>query len=151
MAAVGFAITTAALWSERDGLSKEMFALRGEALALRTRDALAKVKISTLAAQNEDYAKCVAVVVWDGENQRGIVKLTNSPNLAAGQGYQLWLIDPKRPEPVFAGGVPVGDDGLARVAFTPEHTVRVVEKFAVSIGRTGGAPAPHGPFVLLGN
>ena len=151
MAAAGFAITTAALWSERDALSKEMVALRGEALALRTRDVLAKVKIATLAAQNEDYAKAVAVVVWDGENQRGIVKLTNIPPLAAGQGYQLWVIDSKRPEPVSAGGVPVGDDGNAHAAFAPEHTIRAAEKFAISIGPTSGASAPGGPFVLVGN
>ena len=149
--AAGLAVTTAALWSERDGLSKEVVALRNEALALRTRDVLAKVKIATLAAQNEAYAKGVAVVVWDAERQQGIVKLANIPSIAAGKDYQLWIIDPKYPQPVSAGVVPVGADGFARVAFTPEHLIRSAEKFAISIERAGGAPEPGGPIVLLGN
>ncbi len=149
--AAGFALTTVALWIERDGLAKDAAALRGEALALRTRDALAKVKIATLAAQNEAYGKGVAVVVWDAEKQQGIVKLTNIPSIAAGQDYQLWIIDPRYPQPVSAGVVPVGADGLARVAFTPAHLIRSAEKFAISIERAGGAPSPAGPIVLLGN
>ena len=150
-AAAGFAITAFAFWTERAELAKEVAALRAEALALRTRDSLAKVKIATLAAQNEAYAKGVAVVVWDAEKQQGIVKLANIPSIAAGQDYQLWIIDPKYPQPVSAGIVPVGADGIARVAFTPEHLIRSAEKFAISIERAGGAPAPGGPIVMLGN
>ena len=149
--AASLTITTGALWYERDELSKQVSDLRGEALALRTRDALAKVKIATLAAQNEAYAKGVAVVVWDAERQQGIVKLANIPSIAAGKDYQLWIIDPKYPQPVSAGVVPVGADGIARVAFTPEHLIRSAEKFAISIERAGGAPEPGGPIVLLGN
>ena len=150
-AAAGFAITAFAFWTERAELAKEVAVLRAEALALRTRDSLAKVKIATLAAQNEAYAKGVAVVVWDAEKQQGIVKLANIPSIAAGKDYQLWIIDPKYPQPVSAGIVPVGADGIARVAFTPEHLIRSAEKFAISIERAGGAPAPGGPIILLGN
>ena len=149
--AAGFAITAFAFWSERAELAKEVTALRSEALALRTRDVFSKMKIATLAAQNEAYAKGVAVVVWDAEKQQGIVKLANIPSIAAGKDYQLWIIDPKYPQPVSAGIVPVGADGIARVAFTPEHLIRSAEKFAISIERAGGAPAPGGPIVMLGN
>ena len=149
--AAGFAITAFAFWSEREQLAKEVAALRDEALALRTRDAFSKMKIATLAAQNEAYAKGVAIVVWDAEKQRGVIKLTNIPRAAAGKDYQLWVIDPKYPQPVSAGVVPVGDDGLARVSFTPEHAIRSADKFAISIERAGGAPAPGGPIVMLGN
>ena len=149
--AAGFAITAFAFWSERTELAKEVAALRAEALALRTRQALAKVKVATLAAQNEAYAKGVAVVVWDAEKQQGIVKLANLPGLAAGQDYQLWIIDPKYPPPVSAGVVPVGADGFAHVAFTPEHLIRSPEKFAISIERAGGTTTPGGPIILLGN
>ena len=149
--AAGFAITAFAFWSERAELAKEVAALRAEALALRTRDAFSKMKIATLAAQNEAYAKGVAVVVWDAEKQQGIVKLANIPGIAAGKDYQLWIIDPKYPQPVSAGVVPVGADGFARVAFTPEHLIRSAEKFAISIEQAGGAPTPGGPIVLLGN
>ena len=149
--AAGLAITTAALWSERDGLSKDAAALRDEALTLRTRDVLAKVKVTVLAPQDEAYAKAVAVVVWDAEKQQGLVRFANMPRLAAGDSYQLSISDPKYPQPVSAGGVPVGDDGSARVAFTPAHTIRAAEKFAISIERAGGASVPLGPIVLLGD
>ena len=149
--AAGFAITALAFWSERGELVKEVASLRGEALALRTRDPFAKMKIATLTAQDAAYAKGVVVVVWDAEKQRGILTLTNIPRAAAGQDFQLWITDPKYPQPVSAGVVPVGGDGLARVAFTPAHAIRSAEKFAISIERAGGAPAPGGPVILLGN
>ncbi len=149
--AAGFAITALAFWSERGELVKESASLRDEALALRTRDPFSKMKIATLAAQDAAYAKGVAVVVWDAEKQCGIVKLTNIPRTAAGQDFQLWITGPKDPQPVSAGVVPVGDNGLARIAFKPVHAIRSAEKFAISIERAGGAPAPGGPVILLGN
>ena len=149
--AVGFAITACAFWSERAELVKEAAALRAEALALRTRDPFSKMKIVTLTAQDGAYAKVVAAVAWDAEKQRGLIQATNIPRAAAGHDYQLWVIDPKYPQPVSAGLVPVGDDGRTRIAFTPAHAIRSAERFAVSVERTGGAPAPAGPVVLLGN
>ena len=149
--AAGFAITAAAFWFERTQLQTELKATREEALALRTRDALAQVRIATLTAQNETYAKGTAVVIWDAAQQRGVVRLSNVPRAATGKDYQLWVLDPKYPQPVSAGIVPVGDDGLARVSFTPEHSVRSADKFAISIEQQGGAPAPAGPIILIGN
>ncbi len=149
--AAGFAITAAALWTERTQLQNELIAVRDEALLLRNRDEFAQMKIATLTAQNEAYARGSAVVVWDAEKQRGVIKLSNVPRAAAGKDYQLWVLDPKYPQPVSAGVVPVGDDGLTRVSFTPERTVRSADKFAISIEREGGAPAPAGPIILLGN
>lgn len=149
--AAGFAITAFAFWSERGELVKEAASLRAEALALRTRDAFSQMKIAPLTAQDGAYAKGSAVVVWDAEKQRGAIQLTNFPRAAAGHDYQLWIVDPKYPQPVSAGLVPVGDDGLARVTFAPAHAIRSAEKFLVSIERAGGAPAPGGPVVMLGN
>ena len=149
--AAGFAITALAFWSERGEVVKEAASLRAEALALRTREPFSKMKIATLTAQDEGYAKGVAVVVWDAEKQRGVIQLANFPRAAAGHDYQLWVSDPKYPQPVSAGVVTVGDDGRARVAFTPAHAIRSADKFAISIERAGGAPAPGGPIVMLGN
>ena len=78
--AAGLAVTSFALWSERGQLSAEVAALRSEALAQRTQDALAKVQIATLAAQDEAYAKGHAVVVWDAGRQRGVIRLTGIPH-----------------------------------------------------------------------
>ena len=144
----GLAVTSAAFWSERGQLSREVASLRGEALALRTHDVFAKMQIATLAALGEADAKGSAVVVWDAEKQRGVIQLAHLPRAEAGHDYQLWVSDPRHPQPVSAGVVPVGDDGRARVSFTPARTIRSAEKFALSIERTGGAAVAAGPVVL---
>ncbi len=149
--AAGFAVTTAALWLERDQWREKALATREEVLTLRNRDAFAQVRIATLSAQVETYAKSTAIVLWDAEKQRGIIKLANIPRAERGKDYQLWVIDPKYPQPVSGGIVPVGDDGIARVSFTPDQQIGTADKFAISIERAGGAPQPGGPIVLLGN
>ncbi len=117
----------------------------------RQRDVLSKVKIATLAAQVDAYAKVGATVVWDPEKQRGVLKLTNVPQPESGKDYQLWVIDPKYPSPVSGGVVPVGADGIARVSFTPEQPIRKAEKFAISVEPAGGVPKATGPIVFLGD
>lgn len=150
--AAGLAITAAALWTERTQLQKELISARDEALELRNRDEFAQIKIATLTAQNDAFGKGSAIVVWDAEKQQGVVKLAGIPRAAAGKDYQLWVLDPKNPAPVSAGVVPVGTDGFARVSFTPVQKIRSADnKFAISVERTGGAPAPAGPIVFVGN
>jgi len=149
--AAGFALTTAALWYERDLWRGETLALRQESFELRNRDAFAKVRIATLTAQIESFAKGSAVVVWDPERQRGVVKLTKLPRPEGGKDYQLWVIDPKYPQPVNGGIVPVDEDGYARVSFAPDQPVKKIDNFAISIEPAGGVPKATGPIVLLGN
>lgn len=149
--AAGFAITTAALWFERNTLSRETESLIAEASELRNRDALAKVRIVPLTAQVDAYAKSSVIIVWDPQQQRGIVKLANFPPAENGKDYQLWVIDPKYPNPVNGGVLPVGEDGTARVSFVPDQPVRKVEKFAISVEPAGGVQRATGPIVLLGN
>lgn len=149
--AAGFAVTTAALWMERDEWRAKALAMREEAMTLRNRDALAQVRIATLSAKVDAYAKSTAVVVWDAEKQRGIIKLANVPSAGSGKDYQLWVIDPRYQQPVSGGVIPVGDDGLARVSFTPDQRVGKTGTFAISVERAGGSPQPGGPIVLLGN
>lgn len=149
--AAGLAITSAALWFELDQLKKEDKALREEAIALRNQDVLSQMKIATLSAQTDAFAKAGAVVVWDEAKQHGVVKLTNVPPAGAGKDYQLWVIDPKYPSPVNGGVVPVGADGIVKVDFKPEHPIRKVDAFAITIEKEGGAQQPAGPKVLVGD
>ena len=146
--AAGLAITLAALWSERGQLFQEAASLRAEALALRTHDFFAKVQIVTLAAPDDAEAKGSAIVVWDTEKQRGVIQIVGLPRPEAGRDYQLWASDPRHPQSVSAGVVPVGQDGRARASFTPARTIRTAEKFTVSLERAGGADAAAGPVVL---
>lgn len=149
--AAGLAVTTGGLWLERNQWRNETIALRGESLDLRNRDSLAKITIASLSAQVEAFAKGSAVVVWDAEKQRGIIRLANLPRPEAGKDYQLWVIDPKYPNPVNGGVVPVDQDGYARVSFTAEQPIKKAAKFAISIEPTGGVPKATGPIVLLGD
>lgn len=145
-----FAISTTALWMERSALQKDRDSLIGELHIAQERDNFAKVKIAALSAQVDAYAKATAVIVWDPEKQRGIIKLANVPKAEPGKDYQLWVIDPKYPKPVNGGVVPVGADGIARVAFHPDQPISKADNFAISVEQAGGVPVGQGPIVLLG-
>jgi len=148
--AAGLAITSVAMWLERDQWKAEALLLRDQAIALRTQDIFSQIKIATLTAQNEAYAKAGAVVVWDEAKQRGVVKLSNFPAAGNGKDYQLWVIDPKIAQPVSGGVVPVDANGVARVDFKPDQPIRKAGKFAISLEREGGAPQVAGPIILAG-
>lgn len=120
-----------------------------EIIALRTQDALSRMKIATLGAQAEAYAKVLAVVVWDEEKQRGVLELGQLARPAADRDYQLWVIDPSYPAPVSAGVVEIGTEGVTRASFQPAQPIRSASKFAVSVERKGGAAAPAGEIILL--
>jgi len=147
--AAGFAITTVALWMERDQMRKEVAALEQDARELRDRVVLSNVRIATLSAQVDAYAKASAVVVWDPEKQRGVLKLANLPPPESGKDYQLWVIGQKH-APVSAGVVAVSAEGGARVSFKPGQPIKA-DQFAISVEPTGGVPEPTGPIVLAGN
>ena len=149
--AAGLAITSAALWTELSASRAEAVFLGKEADRLRKADILKQMKIATLSAQNDAYAKAGAVVVWDEAKQRGVVKLSNFPPVASGKDYQLWVINSKQGAPISGGVVPVSADGAARVAFTPNQPVKKADKFAISIEKEGGAPTAAGPIVLAGD
>lgn len=170
--AAGFAITTVALWFERDQLRKDSANLRQDAIALRektekskariadlskeveglkNRDALAQVRLATLSAQVDAYKNGKVLIAWDPEKQRGIVQFTNLPRPEAGKDYQLWVIDPKYPKPVSGGVVPTNPDGSANIAFKTVEPIEKADKFAVSVEPAGGVPSATGPIVFLGN
>ncbi|HEY5894697.1 MAG TPA: anti-sigma factor [Chthoniobacterales bacterium] len=142
--AASLAIACAVLAVDRGRLGRKI-------IALQEQDVLSQMKIATLAAQADAYAKVLAVVVWDEEKQRGIVNLDRLERPAADRDYQLWVIDPSQAAPVSAGVLAVGEGGLTRAVFKPAQFVRSASKFAVSIERKGGAPAPEGPIILVSN
>jgi len=149
------ATETAALRRELANLQQrqttEIGALQAELAAMRERDAFSSMKIATLTAQVDVYARALAVVVWDAKAQQGFLTLEKFPAAGAGKDYQLWVIDPAKKTPVSAGIVPVSATGVARIAFKPEQPISAVDKFAISVERTGGSPAPQGQIVLLGD
>jgi len=144
-----FGENLALLETTRQGLLAERDTLREQVKNLQTRDALSQVKIATLKAQVDAYARVIAVAVWDPERQSGVMTVENLPRPVIGKDYQLWVIDPRSPAPVSAGVMPSGDGESLRVAFKPARHIGTADKFAVSVENKGGSPTPQGPIVLL--
>lgn len=146
--AAGLAIAAVMGWQQA-GIYRSQNRAQEVALnELRSRDALSTVRIATLNSQVAAYQKALAVVVFDAEKQRGLVKL-NIPKAAPNKDYQLWVI-PASGKPVSGGVVPVGDDGLARVSFKPTQPVKDIGAFAISVEPTGGSEQPAGEIIMVG-
>jgi anti-sigma-K factor RskA len=131
-------------------LAFERTNLRRELSDLRSQDALATLRVAALSSQLQG-AKALGAIAWNGETQRGLVMLEKMPPLEQNQDYQLWVIDPKKPQPVSGGIVHVDNEGNARLTFTVEVPITNADKFAISRERYGGAPTPEGPIVMLSN
>jgi len=138
------------LRTENESLRAQTIQQEATITRLERRDALATVQIASLSAKVSAYEKALAVVVYDPQNQRGLVKLDSFPKAANGKDYQLWVIEPGGAAPVSAGLVPVGNEGIARVAFKPERQIRGVDAFAISVEPAGGSAAPRGEIVFVG-
>ncbi len=113
---------------------------------LNARNALSEVRIAALSSMVKDAPQAMAVIAWDGAAQRGIVKTLNLPAARSDQDYQLWIIDPGYKQPVSAGVF----DPAKGANFGPLHPISKAGKFAVSLEKKGGSPAPQGPVVLVG-
>jgi anti-sigma-K factor RskA len=123
---------------------------RKEIARLEQRDLLSRIRIAGLQSQVDAYAKTSAIVVWNPDHQKGVLQFERLPALPANQDYQMWVIDPKQPQPVSAGLVPKGIDQERRVTFWPAKPVGASPKFAVSIEPAGGSATPRGQIVLVG-
>ncbi len=133
-------LVLATLWTES----------RREIAKLEQRDLLSRIRIAALQSQVDAYARTSAIVVWNPDQQNGVLQFERLPALPANQDYQMWVIDPKQPQPVSAGLVPKSTDQERRVAFWPTKPVGGTPKFAVSIEPAGGSSAPRGQIVLVG-
>jgi anti-sigma-K factor RskA len=117
---------------------------------LRRRDAFSSLRIAGLSAKIALYEKALAVVVYDSQQQRGMVELHRMPHVAEGKDLQLWAIDGSTGVPVSAGILPPGKDGVVRASFKPDRAIAKIDAFAVSIEPAGGSVQPRGEVVLVG-
>jgi anti-sigma-K factor RskA len=121
-----------------------------ELAALKEKNVLAELKIATLKAQIAAYKGATAVVVWDKEQKNGVLQLEKLPPPGQGKDYQLWVIDPKNPQPVSAGILSVPTDGLIRTSFHPAAPIESADAFAISVEKKGGSAKPEGQIILVG-
>lgn len=124
--------------------------LESDLASLQKRNALAEVKITMLKAQVAAFESATAVVVWDKEQKNGILQLDKLPPAGPGKDYQLWVIDPKNPQPVSAGVFTVANNGPIRTSFWPHSPIESASAFAISLEKAGGAPKPEGQIILVG-
>jgi anti-sigma-K factor RskA len=125
--------------------------IESDLAALQKRNALAEVKIMMLKAQVAAFESATAVVVWDKDQKNGVLQLDKMPPPGPGKDYQLWVIDPKNPQPVSAGVLTVLNSGPIRTSFWPRSPVESASAFAISLEKAGGAPEPEGQIILAGN
>ena len=144
----------AALAKELAAATKANKALEAEMAVIVKSSELDRVTIASLESTVAEYKKGVAVVVWDGAKQEGILKLEKMPPVQANKDYQLWVVDPSKKAPVNAGVIRVNDKGFAQVQFKPSTDIQQAGKFALSVEKkvdtAGGVPENAGPIVLLG-
>lgn len=130
---------------EKEDLQSQLDGARAQMAEMQTRDELAQIKIAALASLLKNAPQAMAVVAWDGRDQRGILKTVNMPAPGPDQDYQLWIIDPGYKQPVSAGVF----NPATGEKFQPVQPISKAGKFAVSLEKKGGSPAPQGPIVLM--
>ena len=76
--------------------------------------------------------------------------LDKMPKVQSDQDYQLWVVDPNKPDPVSAGVVTVDAKGSVKASFKTVETVTGEAKFALSIEKKGGVPKSEGQLLMVG-
>ena len=116
-----------------------------------TRDNLAKVKIATLSAQVDAYAKASAVIVWDPtkaarHRQARQCAATGTRQGLPALGHRSEISAARQWRP----GARETRQGWRAFRFEPDQPISKADKFAISVEPAGGVPQATGPIILLG-
>jgi anti-sigma-K factor RskA len=132
-------------------LQQEKKALEDAFIATAASDRLASSRIVVLRPTADGPSGALGASIWSPQDQRGLIVLEGLPATAPPQVYQLWLIESASRTPVNAGVLQVGRGGTVRLQFAAPSRVETVERFAISVERVGGGPAPAGKYIMVGN
>lgn len=118
-----------------------------EILAILESQDVDMVLMSGLEINPDGYGK----VIWDSENRRALLQVSNLPATPPDKEYQLWII--RNNEPVSAGVFAVNNTSNAFFKFEEMADARndSTRAFAVTMEPEGGMPQPTGDMYLLGN
>lgn len=134
--------------TERTIVAEKLIAdLRAE---LQGSEKLSRLEIVSLPPLLRNTADAKAIVVWAPGQQSGLITVENLPAVAAGQDYQIWVVDPQYPLPVDGGVFKPDTTGKAVLTFKTDKPVKQAVAFAVSLERKGGVQQAEGPMVLFG-
>lgn len=124
--------------------------LTTEVAVLKEQEQQSQLQIATLQSKVWEYRKSEMLVVWDQKRSQGVVMLEKMPKVESDKDYQLWVVDPTKPNPVSAGVVTVDAKGSVKATFRPVETVSGEAKFALSIEKKGGVPKSEGQLLMVG-
>jgi anti-sigma-K factor RskA len=160
MLAIAFLTTLNSYMRQRDRaavLASEVELFRTEATDLRQgyatlqeQNRLARLQMASLASQLDTTRAALAVAVWDGQSQEGLLWIESLPPLPESQDYQIWVVDPRYENPVNGGVFNPTTASAQKIPFTTDQPIEQVVAFAVSLERRGGVPKAEGPMVLVG-
>ena len=124
--------------------------LTAEVAALKEQEQQSQLQIATLQSKVWEYRRSEMLVVWDQKRSQGVVMLDKMPKVDPDKDYQLWVVDPSKPNPVSAGVVTVDAKGSVKASFKPVEAVSGEAKFALSIEKKGGVPKSEGQLLMVG-
>lgn len=124
--------------------------LTAEVAALKEQEQQSQLQIATLQSKVWEYRRSEMLVVWDQKRSQGVVMLDKMPKVDSDKDYQLWVVDPSKPNPVSAGVVTVDAKGSVKATFKPVEAVSGEAKFALSIEKKGGVPKSEGQLLMVG-
>ncbi|OYW29596.1 MAG: hypothetical protein B7Z47_04640, partial [Chthoniobacter sp. 12-60-6] len=133
--------------AEKKALATEIEALRkqeteskaqnakliAEVAALKEQEQQSQLQIATLQSKVWEYRRSEMLVVWDQKRSQGVVILDKMPKVDPDKDYQLWIVDPTKPNPVSGGVIMVDSKGSGKTTFRPVETVTGEAKFAISV------------------
>lgn len=136
---------------KRETVANEHVAkLTAEVAALKQQEQESKLQVATLQSKVWEYRRSEMLVVWDEKRSQGVVLLDKMPKVESDKDYQLWVVDPNKPNPVSAGVVTVDAKGSVKTTFRPVESVTGEAKFALSVERKGGVPKSEGQLLMVG-
>ncbi len=152
------AIFTNQLGALQSDTQRRMLAFRDEAEQLRrekkvleeaiagtlpsSADPLSTARLAVLRPTGEIAPNAFGSAIWSTELQRGLIVVENLPALPPSQSYHLWLITPRSPRPISAGGLPDKISAATSIKFTAMEKAEGVERFAISIEQRSGSASP---------
>lgn len=150
----GLAIKLASLTAQRDLLQAKVEALKDErdrfqarVASLEKHDPFTDIQSIALMPQADTAATGVALAIWNGKTQAGVLNAGKLPPPGPDKDYQLWIVPPGA-TPLSAGTL--GESPSVAMPFkSPEHLSQVAA-LAISLEPKGGSATPTGPIVYVG-
>lgn len=130
--------------------SAQIAKLTADLEALKKQEQESQLQIATLQSKVWEYRRSEMLVVWDQKRGQGVIVLDKMPKVETDKDYQLWVVDPSKPDPVSAGVVTVDPKGSVKTVFKPVEAVTGEAKFALSVEKKGGVPKSEGQLLMVG-